>query len=227
VFDERKQMISGTHTVEIATPPERLWDFLANFDNWAEFVVGFQKFRIVDQARSVWTLRGDVGVLAREVDLEVVLLEQEPGRRATYSITGITERIEGTGTFEISPGDGRLPTGTVAETSGREAEGSAPRATPNWWRRLMRRWVLAVLRRQRAKAAKTRPEPTPSPVRTAAENGERNDHGPRAMLTFTLNVTPGGPMAPMIEMLMRPLLEPSAEDFSLRIREQLEGGAHA
>jgi carbon monoxide dehydrogenase subunit G len=220
-------MISGTHTVDIATPPERLWDFLANFDNWAEFVVGFQKFRIVDEATSVWTLRGDVGILAREVDLAVVLLEQEPGRRATYSITGLTERIDGTGTFEIASRNHGSSAKPVAETL--RPEGDVPRhtATPNWWRRLVRRWVLAVLRRQRAKNVKTGLESRPGIVRTAPASGRGNDPGPGATLTFTLSVTPGGAMAPMIEMLMRPLLEPSAEDFSLRIREQLEGTTYA
>jgi carbon monoxide dehydrogenase subunit G len=117
-------MISGTHTVEIGTSPEFLWKYLADFSNWAEFVVGFQKFQIVDERTSVWTLRGDVGVLAREVDLQVVLLEQEPGRRASYSTTGITERLEGTGTFEISPRSAAGPQTPGAGDHGAEAPSS-------------------------------------------------------------------------------------------------------
>ena len=220
-------MISGTHTVEIGTSPEFLWDYLADFDNWAEFVVGFQKFRIVDERTSVWTLRGDVGVLAREVDLEVVLLEQEPGRRAKYSITGVTERLEGTGEFEISA----LGTSDTqpADAPAQAAEPSVPERQ-NWWRRLVRRWALATLRKQQAKNAKSREQsasPSSSPSRTPPREQAAPPAGPGTALTFTLNVTPGGPMAPMIEMLMRPLLEPSAEDFSTRIREQLEGTTHA
>lgn len=220
-------MISGTHTVEIGTSPERLWDYLVEFDNWAEFVVGFQKFRIVDERTSVWTLRGDVGVLAREVDLEVALLDQEPGHRARYSITGVTERLEGTATFEIAP----LGTGSErsADAAGEATEpsGHSGPKRQNWWRRLMHRWALATLRRQQARNAKSRQRPgSPSSGPAQAQAPERAA-GPGAVLTFTLDVTPGGPMAPMVEMLMRPLLEPSAEDFSTRIREQLEGTTHA
>lgn len=224
-------MISGTHTVEIGTSPEFLWDYLSNFDNWAEFVVGFQEFRIVDERTSVWTLRGDVGVLAREVDLEVVLLEQALGQRATYSITGISERLEGTGTFEIAPREA-----ADADASGPEQlAGESATDTPThlkkqgWWRRLIRRWALAILRRQHARIARTRQEASAM----ASENSHGQPRGKQdlatgsgAVLTFTLNVTAGGAMAPMVEMLMRPLLEPSAEDFSIRIREQLEGTSH-
>ncbi|GIH72420.1 SRPBCC family protein [Sphaerimonospora thailandensis] len=226
-------MISGTHTVEIDTSPEALWDYLMEFDNWAQFVVGFQKFRIVDERTSVWTLRGDVGVLAREVDLEVVMLEQEPGRRATYSITGITERLEGTGTFEISP---RGASGAQAASAARQAADAEPstmerRKRQSWWRRLVRRWALATLRRQhgeyaRAQRAESSASRSSGPAGSAsAQTGAAVGLG--AVFTFALEVTPGGPMAPMVEMLMRPLLAPSAEDFSTRIREQLEGTSHA
>jgi carbon monoxide dehydrogenase subunit G len=220
-------MISGTHTVEIATPPDRLWDYLANFDNWAQFVVGFQNFRIVDERTSVWTLRGDVGVLAREVELEVTLLSEEPGRRATYSITGITERIDGTGTFEIAPRDQPPTSGPGLGTAqlGTGASGAPEGST--WWRRLVRRWVLALIRRQRAKDERKRSGEVAATAPTAGEHDVPAGQGPGSVLTFTLAVTPGGAMAPVVEMLMRPLLEPSAEDFSLRIREQLEGSAHA
>lgn len=227
-------MISGTHTVDIAVPPERLWTYLSNFHNWAEFVVGFQKFVVVDERTSVWTLRGDVGLLAREVELRVTLLDEDPGRRATYSITGITEQIEGTGTFEVAA----RANAATDPTAPADQDGSADAAVPEraaragWWSRLLRRWALAMLRRQHAKDAKLR-VPSASADDVAPVPGRvsdaRDDNGDTAgsVLTFTLEVTPGGAMAPVVEMLMRPLLEPSAEDFSTRIRAQLEGTAHA
>jgi hypothetical protein len=41
-------------------------------------------------------------------------------------------------------------------------------------------------------------------------------------MSFELRLTPGGPMAPMFELLMAPLLEPAAEDLAAGIRGVLE-----
>jgi hypothetical protein len=51
---------------------------------------------------------------------------------------------------------------------------------------------------------------------------ESSGTGSRSQLTFHLEVAPGGPMAPMIELLMSPLLEPAAEDLAVGIRKELE-----
>jgi carbon monoxide dehydrogenase subunit G len=216
-------MISGTHTVDIEASPERLWTFLSSFDNWAKYVVGFQKFVVVDERTSVWTLRGDVGVLAREVDLEVKLLEEVPGRRATYSITGITERIDGTGTFEIAA------RGSRADDASAVGAPAAPAVRPatGWWGRLLRRWALVTLRRRHSKDEKPRASRAAAPdFSDAPAGGARDEDQISSILTFTLEVTPGGPMAPVVEILMRPLVEPAAEDFSTRIRAHIEGTAH-
>src|SRR5262249_50965991 len=55
----------------------------------------------------------------------------------------------------------------------------------------------------------------------AAETGAAETGG-KSRLAFHLEVTPGGPMAPMIELLMSPLLEPAAEDLAVGIRKELE-----
>jgi hypothetical protein len=42
-------------------------------------------------------------------------------------------------------------------------------------------------------------------------------------LSFRLRLQPGGPMAPMVDAMIRPLLLPAAEDLANRILAQLEG----
>lgn len=54
----------------------------------------------------------------------------------------------------------------------------------------------------------------PKPL-AAGETGSR--------LTFELRIDPGGPMAPMINAMIRPLLLPAAEQLADRILAQLEG----
>jgi hypothetical protein len=41
-------------------------------------------------------------------------------------------------------------------------------------------------------------------------------------LTFRLRIDPGGPMAPMISALVKPLLQPAAEDLANQILATLE-----
>ena len=220
-------MIGGEHAVQVACPPDRLWAFMEHFPNWAAYVVGYQSLRVVDDTTSVWTLRGDVGILSREVEIEVAVTSWEPGRSAAFSLEGVTERLSGTGSFEISadePG-ATVTAPAVASTGPSPATATASRVPPadGWWARLRRRfgrWMIRRARRSGQKGAVA--APVGKHVADAAPPAQTAGG---AWLRFRLEVTPGGPMAPMLEMLMAPLLEPAAEDLSLRIREDIEGRA--
>lgn len=206
-------MIGGEHAVRVACGPERLWEFMEHFENWAAFVVGFEGMRRLDGSTTLWTLRGDVGILSREVEIQVTVTEWDPPRSAAFSLEGVTERLTGTGSFEVAASD----PGTGA--AGGPAHGAPDAAAgEGWWSRLRRRLGRWLIRRahgpRREGGAIVAREPVAS-----------DDGGAEAWLTFRLQVAPGGPMAPMLEMLMAPLLEPAAEDLSLRIRESIEGSA--
>ncbi|RYJ03227.1 MAG: SRPBCC family protein [Actinomycetales bacterium] len=198
-------MIGGEHSVRIARPVDELWSYLASFSSWAPHVVGFQSLREVDDKTTVWTLRGDVGILSREVEIEVTVSAWDEGRSAAFTLTGLTERLDGTGSFEVRPAEEEAPAPTVA---------AAPPKL-GWWARFRRRMARRMIRRARGT--------TPAPVAAPADTAETA--GPASYLTFRLEVAPGGPMAPMVEMLMEPLLVPAAEDLSLQIKQALEGGA--
>jgi hypothetical protein len=58
-----------------------------------------------------------------------------------------------------------------------------------------------------------------------AERAASADAGPAAgtsRLTFRLRIDPGGPMAPMVSALMKPLMQPAAEDLANQILATLE-----
>ncbi len=209
-------MISGRHSTEIDVSVDQTWEYLAEFDNWAPFVVGFMKLRRVDAETTVWTLKGDVGVLSREVDLEVKILEWTAPHRAVFSITGVVEQLTGTGSFEVTA---PAAEGSLEDT---EAVKTPVEPKPSLRKRFERWFALRLLGRARkASGGGVR-----SAARTDSPDEPRvrpSDPAERCMLTFALEVTPGGPMAPMVEMLMRPLLEPAAEDLSTQIRQGIEG----
>ena len=198
-------MIGGQHSIRIARSAEDLWDYMASFSNWAPHVVGYQSLREVDEKTSVWTLRGDVGILSREVEIEVGVSEWDEGRSAAFTLTGLTERLDGTGSFEVRRAEEDAAVPTVAP---------APEKL-GWWARFRRRMARRMIRRTRGKAV--------APAALTDPSGETA--GPASWLTFRLQVAPGGPMAPMVEMLMEPLLVPAAEDLSVQIQQALEGGA--
>ncbi|WBB99955.1 hypothetical protein O7543_03165 [Solwaraspora sp. WMMA2080] len=252
-------MIEASYTLDIDVGVDEVWSFVEVIPNWAHFLVGFQKLDLVDDRRSIWTLRGDVGVLAREVDLQADITVWEPGRRAEFTITGLTERITGQGSFDIEPVDAPSVPGAAAAvgpTDGSPTDGSPTDGSPasGEQRRpergdeqtrpgLLRRIRFAVagrllrwLNRRRAthppavdgqQAGPTAGHGQPAAATGAAAVGR--EAGPptsartgRSRLRFHLQLTPGGPMAPMVELLMGPMVEPTAEDFLRNIRQALE-----
>lgn len=219
-------MVSGAHTIQINANTSVVWDYLARFENWAPYVIGFQSMRAVDETTSRWMLRGDVGVLAREVELEVTVLDWQPGSQASFSITGITEQLSGTGSFAVVAEPAQAaPDNAVAEVATTSAEPTAaPEPKPGWWQRLVRRFALRMMARARAKGARVAGDED-RPAVAVVPRAEPAAGDASTLLTFTLDVAPGGAMAPMVEMLMKPLLEPAAEDLSTQIRAHIEGAA--
>ena len=62
-------------------------------------------------------------------------------------------------------------------------------------------------------------------LRGRVERGAGADEGPgagMAKLTFELRIEPGGPMAPMIDALIRPAMKVAAEDLATRIVTECE-----
>lgn len=231
-----------TYTTEIDAAAQRVWDYVEDFDNWAHLMIGYEKYELIDERQSLWTLRGDVGILSRAVDIRVDITEWVPPSRVAFVVTGVTERLSGSGSFllEALPADPPPDPGTVAaepetaepETAAAPPPVAAPEVPPE--RGLLDRLRLAfgrfVLRRLRRRqpppGPATDPAPAPVPVATpTAEPAPAAQPAPsrdRSRLTFQLEVRPGGPMAPMLELLMSPMLEPAAEDLALGIRRALE-----
>ena len=90
------------YSVQIAAPVEQVWAYVEILPNWAHLMIGFQKLDLVDDRRSIWTLRGNVGILSREVDIQADITLWEPLRRVEFEITGLTERISGEGSFTLA-----------------------------------------------------------------------------------------------------------------------------
>ena len=93
-----------TYTAEIAAPIESTWEFVKDMDNWAPLVMGYQEHERISDADSVWTLKGDVGVLSRKVRFRVHITEWSGPSRVVFTMTGTNEPMQGQGVFEMTSG---------------------------------------------------------------------------------------------------------------------------
>lgn len=121
----------------------QIWDFVKDIDNWASFIMGYQSHVIVDDRHSSWTVRGEVGVLARTVGLDVTITEWLEPQCVRFQLEGTTERFDGDGAFLI---------GAAAQPEGIDFVGTQRRGGA--LRRLFRRlFARRAAKRQAAKAA--------------------------------------------------------------------------
>ena len=178
-------------------PIGSIWDFVREMDHWAPWVAGYQSHTKQSETESVWILKGDVGVLARTVKFQVTITEWAGPERVSFALRGLNEPMQGSGAFVMETCDKGAPPTLTAPHEGLLAR------------------LLTAIARFFYRLRFGRAERAPASVDAGAASAETR-------LTFRLRVDPGGPMAPMINALMKPLLVPAAEDLANRILAHLE-----
>lgn len=181
------------YTTQIALPGDVVWHFIKDMNNWAPMLTGYQKHEIINDIDSVWTLKGDVGILSRVVRLQAHVTEWLDGQKVAFTLTGLNEKVDGGGVLVMEKITAATP--TVA----------APRRP--WFGRRFLDWLARrMFRRIHGEA----------PKRLA---GDRSG-GTR--LTFTLQMDAGGPTGPLVNAMLGPALLPAAEDLANKIAAHLE-----
>ncbi len=189
-------MPEAEYSTTARLPIPAIWSYVREMDNWAPFLRGYQSHEKHGDKDSVWVLKGDVGMVSRTVKFRVHVDEWGEPSHVRFTLKGVNEPMEGGGEFRLEPYED-AGAGTVAV--------AAPPARLGWFQRLVR-WLYRLF------AGKT-------------ERAASADAGPgagMARLTFSLRVKPGGPMGPMVDALMKPLMLPVAEELADRIMADLE-----
>jgi carbon monoxide dehydrogenase subunit G len=91
------------YSTTMPLPRAAVWAFVKDMDNWAPFLTGYQKHEKLDETDSVWTLKGDVGILSRVVELRAHITEWTGPERVCFTLTGLNESVDGGGTLVMSP----------------------------------------------------------------------------------------------------------------------------
>jgi len=191
------------YTTALRLPASAVWSFVSDMNNWAPFLTGYQKHEIIDEADSIWTLKGEVGILSRVVELRAHVTEWVAPQRVSFSLTGINEAVDGGGTLLIR----------------RAAARETPRPIParrSWLRRFLgslARLLFRVVNRGG-------PDRPAALLASASDESEREREG--AELVFTLRMEAGGPAGPLVNAMLGPALEPAVEDLARKIAAHLE-----
>jgi carbon monoxide dehydrogenase subunit G len=189
----------ATYATTARLPVETVWDFVREMDNWARFVTGYQSHEKQSETESLWTLKGDVGVLSRTLTFRVHISEWAGPERVRFELTGVNEPMTGSGTFRLER----------YEEAGAALAAATGAAAPGFFARIVQalaRWMWRLFRGRAPRAASAGAGPAPGTSR----------------LQFELRLVPAGPMAPMVEAIITPLLLPAAEDLANRILAHLE-----
>jgi carbon monoxide dehydrogenase subunit G len=183
-------------------PREVIWDFVKDIDNFASFFMGYQEHAQQSGTESTWVLKGDLGAMTRTLKFRVNITEWNGPDVVRFEIQGLNEAMTGEGSFRMRPYE---DAGDVAAAEASDAP--APRRGP-----IAR--LFAAIFRFFFQLFRGKPE-----------RAETADAGPAAGTTrieFRLRVDPGGPMAPMINAMIQPLMPSFAEDFAGKLVGHLE-----
>jgi len=189
------------YTTTAQLPREVIWDFVKDLDSFASFFPGYQEHRRESETESLWVLKGDLGAMTRTLKFRVTITEWNGPERVRFEIQGLNEAMTGEGSFAMQAWE---DAGDVA---------AAAEAGPPAKKSLLARALAAIVRFFFQL------------VRGKPERAATADAGPSAGTTrieFRLRVDPGGPMAPMINAMIRPLMPSFAEDFAGKLVGHLE-----
>jgi carbon monoxide dehydrogenase subunit G len=123
-------MPATTHSLTLDVPPDQVWNFVHDMDHWAPFLLGYQSHDKISDRESKWTLKGDLGVLSRVVELSVHITEWLDNEKVSFSLEGINEQVTGTGSFTLVSVDG--------------AEEVVPAPPPPWYRAIID-WLMGLV----------------------------------------------------------------------------------
>jgi hypothetical protein len=190
------------YTTEMSVPQGAAWAFVSDMNNWAPFLTGYQKHQIIDETDSLWTLKGEVGILSRIVELRAHVTEWAPPEKVSFTLTGVNEVVDGGGTLV-------LRTAAPVAAGALQAKPAAEPPRQGWLRRLLGAIARLLFRLTRRDATPALPAPARSSSAAVA-------------LEFTLRMDAGGPAGPLVNAMLGPALEPAVEDLAKKIAAHLE-----
>lgn len=92
-------MPEAEHILEVKVPLSKVWDFVSDMDQWAPLVPGYVSHEKKGDRESLWTLKGDVGILTKKVTFQINIVEWTQPRKVAFTMKGVNENVSGKGYF--------------------------------------------------------------------------------------------------------------------------------
>ncbi|MGZ0052477.1 CoxG family protein [Brevibacillus gelatini] len=92
-------MPQGIHDIELPLPIGTVWKFVSVLENWVLLVPGYISHEVIDERRVTWTFTGDIGIMKKQINLQVDITEWNEPTEVKFTLTGINENFTGEGYF--------------------------------------------------------------------------------------------------------------------------------
>jgi carbon monoxide dehydrogenase subunit G len=199
-------------THHVRAPAALLWDYVNDVSNWASEVPGYVSHEELGPDEFLWTIQGEIGVLSRLVQLRVRVTERTEPLTVAFAFEGVNEQVTGSGMFRSVPADHGSAAATASSPRVRDDRGRLGRVL---------QWLLGRLIGHSSQR-RGRPDTHGRCGAEVEPGGARNGVSHSTDFTLELSVAAGGMMAPVVNSLLDPLLEPAAAELAARIAEGVE-----
>jgi len=99
---------TGQCSKEINIQKEKLENFIQNREQWAVLIPGYLHHEILNENDMIWVFQGDFGIIQKAVKVELKMKKSD-AHQVLFDLEGLSDPINGDGSFEIKQNQGESP----------------------------------------------------------------------------------------------------------------------
>jgi len=99
---------TGQCSKEINIQKEKLENFIQNREQWAVLIPGYLHHEILNENDMIWVFQGDFGIIQKAVKVELKIKKSD-AHQVLFDLEGLSDPINGDGSFEIKQNQGESP----------------------------------------------------------------------------------------------------------------------
>ncbi|WP_107839108.1 CoxG family protein [Metasolibacillus meyeri] len=113
-------MTTSVHQEVIQITKEDLWQFIQDKGRWAVLIPGYLHHELPSAQQMIWVFQGDFGIIQKAVKLQLDETASVEGEKLAFNLVGLSDNINGSGYFEMTPANGGSYslTGSLTMTAG-------------------------------------------------------------------------------------------------------------
>lgn len=93
------------YATNVDLPIVEIWEFIKDMNNWAPMFKGYQGHETINEKESIWTLKGQFGVISRTTKFHNIVTDMVEQQRITGTYKGLNEPVHGFATVSLCNSD--------------------------------------------------------------------------------------------------------------------------